>query len=968
MNKTLNLDDLFDDQLTTINFLVIGEQAELLNILESQNNLLSRDGISIHNESVEHSNELGQLIDKQHHNGISYAAIFIDINFFDNDANLLETIDSLLDLDSTCHLFLTTNYQESNFKGLANTPSSKIIYLRKPLIPEEVWQMASIVLHNHQSHEQMEITSMKLVEYQSAIDNHTMLCIVDVTEKTSPFDGMVIYVNQLYCQVNIVEQNQLINHPFHNESLSFEKEDKNEVWQQLKNGHLWHGVINNLNQNDSMIWADCSIVPVRNEQGQLIKYLMVSNEITEMIRLQESLKQSNRQSMKMLQEMDEAWHSIQKANDAKSRFLASMSHELRTPINGMIGMSDLLSETLLTEQQRCYVETVSASGQQLLAVVNDILDFSKIEAGQYSLESIELNLRDMIEDVILTVSHTALLKGLELGYVIDDNVPTKINSDKKAIQQILTNLVGNACKFTAEGFVVIVVKFNDFCDLDDTLYFGVEDSGIGITAEQQKHIFEVFQQADTSTSRKYGGTGLGLNISGELVRLLQGELEVDSEENVGSCFHFEIPVENPVHEASDQLQNLCKKQIAVIEESKYQPSVLVKHLREHHFNIKVFQQTDDILNAPGELKDIDLLIVSSSLDQLTGLEFIEHIKNIPCCRHLIYMYYLNVGEIQDKAKLSRLGIKHRLDRPLRHKPLINTLSKAFGEAIIYQDDQQENNVELEGTLLIVDDNQTNRMVAGAILEKLGLTIKEAPNGNDALTMTEKEKFDVILMDYQMPGLDGAETVEGIRLQEQQTNGVRVPILMLTADVLEDTRDRCVAAGADGFLSKPIRKEQLRNTVAKWLADNQNQSSTDSIENVGQTTDDGLQSDGVTQQPKPVEKIMDDLPEPINEMTLSTLKEILGEEQIENLITVYVSDVDRFKTEMDELVTNDYDGLAKKAHAIKGNYSTPGAEHLAIICKEVELKLKAGEVENVAADIARISNELDRVCEYLKNYQ
>lgn len=822
-----------------------------------------------------------------------------------------------------------------------------IVWLQKPVIPGNLIQHLKYCFRLDYQNQVIKATHHELTSYKKAVDYHAVIFIVDVDVDTLPeTEGKIVYHNKAYRDVTGFSKEDLAEKPFDIATIKIQQNENGQaIWILLKQGKVWNGMVIDFKIDGDCYWAKSTILPISESYGTHFRYMVIQNDVTEIIKMQEELQRSNDRSVRMIKELDEAWYSIQSANDAKSRFLASMSHEIRTPINGMIGMTDMLIGTNLNFNQVKYVETINACGQALLSIVNDILDFSKIEAGEYKIDIFPLNLRNLIEDVVLTGSHAALVNELELTYVFEPNMPLDVEGDKKSIQQVLINLVSNALKFTHKGHVLICLSLVNTEPGQHPVYrFEVNDTGIGLTKDEQSKIFKRFVQADSSTSRKYGGTGLGLNISGELVRMMNGELTVESEPDKGSCFFFEIPLK-----LQDKQQHIDSSVFAGFnlliferEDELIPYSPLCKHLDEHQINFHSITSEAECFEMIKQGNKIDLMIISSDSQ---NIELVKKIRDNDV--KLPIIFYLKFGETINESLWQSLKVSGSIYRPVRHAQLINTITNTLAIEKLFDDTSLvgQTDVKLSGNVLVVDDNQTNRVVAQAILESFGIKSEIANDGYQALELFSKIAFDLILMDYQMPELDGAETAIKIREIEKQDNRDPVPIVALTADALEETRQICLKAGMNDFLTKPIRKEQLLNLVNRWLPE---QTATNVDDDLGQKNSQNKM-----------------LPDPaIDKKMMEILKQSVGK-QFDKLVQIYIEDINRFKAELDEAIAiNDNQMLAKKAHAIKGNYGTIGANQLIAYCKAIEIQIDENDYESIDQNIQMLFKELQRVGEAL----
>ena len=789
-------------------------------------------------------------------------------------------------------------------------------------------------------------SQIQLLGQKAAMDEHSIIATTDLR-------GTITYVNQKFCDISGYTKNELIgeNHRILN-SNSQPKSYWKEMFKTVFKGNIWHDEIKNKAKDGSSYWVDTTIVPVGwDTRSNLLD--SDSNSIKGFIAIRTDITERKKQQLKLI----DANIKAEQASTAKAQFLATMSHEIRTPMNGVLGMAQLLEDTSLDDEQKEYLETIIASGTNLLSIINDILDFSKLDAEMAVLEKIPFDLELLCQDSMSLVSINASDKPIEFILDYHPDCPRHLIGDPSRTRQVLMNLIGNAVKFTHKGFIRCGVSCQAETGGKVRIRIEIQDTGIGLKQSALKNLFDEFTQADTSTTRSYGGTGLGLAITKKIVALMEGEIGVDSVYGKGTTFYLDYSLSKAKIPKLVNEPSLKGIKALFVDNHKENRRIFKKMLEHMGLIIttesKYFKVIPELEIAESEGNPYQIVILDHNMPLQSGLDIGLSIRKMTQFDNQKLMIFSSIGQKGDAALFARAGFNAYLNKLCQYEVLQSILSRMLehkiGQQIITKHTIDEiktiesNNIPcFSGLILLAEDVLPNQIIAEKFLTNLGLKVVLANDGLDALNTFKEQKFDLVFMDCRMPDMDGYEATAAIRSFEVLQKQKATPVIALTANVSNDDRKLCINAGMNDVVTKPFKQADLIQCLSRWLPGN----------NIAKA--EKVNAPNSKSHPSLDKKIY------------KTLQQDM-EDDFEHVVeTIYESINSLFEALQSSDENTPILDLTRFAHSLKSIASNLGALQLAKLADELETELNNKNRSNVEKYVSLFIEEYKNVCQAISN--
>jgi PAS domain S-box-containing protein len=816
--------------------------------------------------------------------------------------------------------------------------------------------------------------------------------------------GTIEYVNPRFCKSSGYTAAEVIGrNPRILKSGNKSKSAYKKLWDTILTGNVWTGAFENRKKNGELYWEEASISPMRDANGSVTHFIGVTLDITERKKAETSLRKTefelrkhrdnleelvNRRTtelakindslVRQIEERREAERAAEAASSAKSEFLACMSHELRTPLNGVIGMIELLLHSDLSEKQKRHAWLAKASGDTLLTLINDILDFSKIEAGKLQLDPTDFDLRNMVESHGASLVSQAEGKGLELICSVHPQVPALVRGDHGRLQQILNNLTSNAVKFTEHGQVSVRATKDDETERSVTVRFTVTDTGIGIPPDRRDRLFQSFSQVDSSATRKYGGTGLGLAISKQLAELMDGEIGVESEPGRGSTFWFTVKLQRQAVRDS-LLRAMCDDlrdvRILVVDDNATNREFLAEQLSSFGLDHETACNGEETLaklhDATARKTPFGLAILDMQMPGMDGEQLAQAIKSDPSLEDTILLLLTSGGIGDNTDRLHALGFSGWLTKPVRQSLLLGAIVETLTcartvpgnqyQALPVESLAQIRTKNAGARILLAEDNEISKEAAVELLALAGYECEPVANGKQVVQAVLEHQYDLILMDCQMPEMDGFDTTRAIRKLEKdgtlsrRGNG-RIPIIALTANAIKGDRERCIESGMDDYVTKPLDLDRLVGVIENHLEPGGEASPVSAV--------------AISDEPQPKTDSVEERANPVGvgaspPFDLDAMFKRWGanKEFVEKMIAMFCKQAPGdLETLEQALAAGDVEEATRFAHGLKGAASYVSADAFREVAARLEVMGRTGDLSDAEAGMSELRTELQRCLE------
>lgn len=830
--------------------------------------------------------------------------------------------------------------------SLAATSSSGEQILVKVDANNEIARLADVFNHMlnirslheqelEQTTQQAESAFQELAEQKFALDQHSIIAVTDI-------EGRILIANEKFCDISGYSQSELLgaNHRVLKSGVH-DKSFFKEMYRTIAKGAVWHDEICNKAKDGHLYWVETTIVPFMGDNKKPKSYIAIRTDITERKRAENELVVAKEEA--------------EAATLQKSEFLANMSHEIRTPMNGVIGMTGLLLDTSLSPKQRDYAQNTMHSAEALLAIINDILDFSKIEAGKLELELLPFELQSLMEDVSELMAMKCREKNIEMLLRFKPDTEKNVIGDPGRVRQILLNLLSNAIKFTEEGSVVLSVSSEKIDNSKCNIHVSVIDSGVGIDDDKLDKIFNKFDQEDSSTTRKYGGTGLGLAICRQLTQLMGGKISVESHKGHGSSFNFNMELELADDKSAPNIRmgdigNLNGLKLLIVDDMDIARTILEEQLSSLNMLIETVSSADTALikltNAIEEQAPFNIVMTDFNMPEMDGEALAGEIQEKNLLEKGVLIFITSSPRKGDGSRLKKLGFDGYLTKPTRTAEVPQLLSLIWEAKLEGRDiplvtrhmvhevkTGNKKKLSLKNThILLAEDNPVNQMVATEYLERYGCSVSPAGNGIEAVDQSKNSSFDLVFMDCQMPEMDGYEATGVILEWEKYRELEHTPIIAFTANAMQGDKEKCLQAGMDDYISKPVTEKGLEDILKKWLPEKI-------------LISEFSEDHGVS---KKVNIPRDSTSEEFMKLDLdvfNVLKSMFGDAFPAAVGSHTTSAKENIVRIDDAIKNNDASELEHAAHSLKGASAQFGALLLSELARQMEMHGKAGEVDS-----------------------